>query len=105
MDELAQAIHRLSDILELMLIRSPKATYSVLVGAFKTRIVFAEGVKRVRIYNPDPALTVYLGTSNVSVSDGYPLPPGAADEFVLLPGADIYGITDGGTVEVRVIEL
>lgn len=64
------------------------------------------GIRKVRVYNTDPSKIVYLGTSSVNADTGYPLAPGGSQQFVLIPGQpSLYGITAGGTAELRVWEM
>lgn len=53
------------------------------------------------------AATVYLGGSDVTTSNGFPMPGGTYGPSVELadPGEGVYGIVAAGTVEVRVFEV
>lgn len=107
LNELKREIEWLRCELRMLLSATPKAAFSLTVETTPTLISRApdRGYKRVRVYNNDPAVTVYLGNSNVTPEGGYPLPPAAEVEFILTPEESLYAVSASATVEVRVIEL
>ena len=64
----------------------------------------------VAVYN-NGSVTVYVGDSGVTTSNGFPLAAGSSMSFEIdtepgdLPGDALYGIVASGTAEVRVLEL
>ena len=56
----------------------------------------------VEVYNPSTTVTVYLGASGVTTTDGYPLLPGGRFAVDLGLGEELYGIVASSTQAVRV---
>jgi hypothetical protein len=50
--------------------------------------------------NLDPAITVYLGPSNVTSTTGYPLAAGSSMSMDVTSGNDVWAVTASGTVTV-----
>lgn len=82
---------------------------SVSVGSTATRLDTATETDRpsgssVAIYN-NGSVTVYIGASNVTTSNGVPVPAGTWGPSVdLATNESLYGIVASGTCEVRVLE-
>lgn len=64
--------------------------------------------KQIAIANLDTINSIYIGGSNVSPTNGFPLSPGASITFAQKPGttATVYAIAPSGvTVTVAVMEV
>ena len=59
------------------------------------------GRRSVLIKNMDLAETVYIGVSGVTAADGFPIGPGEALAVDKAPGAALFVVTAGATVELR----
>lgn len=49
--------------------------------------------------------TVYLGGSNVTTANGYPIDPGGNFNGEIRDGDDLYAVTASGTVACRVLQI
>ena len=61
--------------------------------------------RAIAIYNNSSSVTLYIGfDSAVTVSTGWPLPPGASIPFDMTAEIEIYGVAISN-VDVRILEL
>jgi hypothetical protein len=56
-----------------------------------------------QVHNNDASATVFVGGSDVTTANGFPIPAGEYRAFALRPGDTLYGIAAAGTIAVRVI--
>ena len=86
---------------------SIKSTNISVAGAVvKLPTTALAGRESIAIYN-DTAVTVtlYIGGSNVTTTNGYPLTSACPSIAIDMDSSvDIYGITTGGTADVRILE-
>lgn len=62
----------------------------------------ARNLVTVKIYNNDPAQTVYIGKNGVSiVGPGVPVFHESSQSFTIDSGDSLYGIVELGTVDIR----
>jgi len=47
---------------------------------------------------------IYIGASDVTTANGFPLHPRAVVQIDIQDNVDIYGITASGTVDIRIVE-
>lgn len=81
---------------------------AVLVGTAATRLdPITDGniPKGSCVVRNNGAATVYIGTSTVTTSNGFPLESGREIAADLAAGDALYGIVASGTVECRVLEV
>jgi hypothetical protein len=77
------------------------------VGSLATKIPTTSMRNRraIAIYNNSSSVTLYIGfDSSLSVSNGWPLPPGASIPFDMNAEIEIYGVASS-SVDVRILEL
>ena len=60
--------------------------------------------RRAMMVRNNGSVTVYLGDSTVTSTNGFPLSPGEEKSYELGPPVTLYGITASGTADVRVLE-
>lgn len=103
------ALDRLHDLVETLGLNVPQTAYpataTIQPGVLVQAPVTPGIIKKVRIINTDPARMVWVGNSGVTTASGYPLYPGASEEFALVNDKSLFGVTSGPTVEVRVMEM
>ena len=57
-------------------------------------------------YNNDASATLYIGGSDVTASNGIPVPAGTYSPAVdASPGLVVYGVSSSGSIDIRVLEL
>lgn len=78
---------------------------AVSVGTAATKLADANEARRVlRVRNNTTATVIYLGTSGVNQTNGYPL--AAAAEFADAESIDVlYGMVASDTADTRVMEI
>lgn len=80
---------------------------SVSVGSTATALTAAESSGSdpvsVAVAVPSGGVTVYVGGSDVTTGNGYPLAGGAAMSIDLRQGERLYGIVASGTQSVNVL--
>lgn len=57
----------------------------------------------VRFFNND-TIVIYIGGSNVSTSNGWPVYPRQSETFAIWDSCDVYGIAASGTPNMIVME-
>lgn len=78
---------------------------NISVGDTATAIPATAAVGRIFILvTNNGSVTVYIGDSNVTTTNGYPLAPGDAVSLDLKEQVVLYGRTATGTADVRIIE-
>ncbi len=55
--------------------------------------------RSIMLFNNSTTITVYIGTSTVSSTNGFPLPPG--DELTLSTRSPLYLVSGSSTADVR----
>jgi len=61
--------------------------------------------KSIAVRNNSGTVTIYVGGSDVTTANGYPVLPYEGLPFNMSSGALLYGITASGTADVRVLEI
>ena len=65
-----------------------------------------DGRRSLMIYNNDSSETIYIGGSDVTSSNGFPIPAKSySPAFDAGPKMIVYGLTASSTAEVRVLEM
>lgn len=55
--------------------------------------------RNIMLFNNSTTITIYIGTSTVSSTNGYPLPPG--DSISLSTRSPLYIVTGSSTADIR----
>lgn len=77
------------------------------VGSLPTKLPQAPMRKRraIAVYNNSTTVTLFIGfDTTLTVSNGYPIPPGSSLPFDLNAEVELYGIASSN-VDVRILEL
>lgn len=109
-EKVLYALKAIEELLYQLQTDMPQSPRSFTVGDTPpiTAVVEAPviGIRKVRIFNTDPVKTVYVGTHAVSTETGFPIPPAGKEELTLIPHQpSLYGITSGGSAEIRIWEM
>ena len=59
----------------------------------------------IAIANTSTTATIYLGSSNVTTVNGWPIGPGEKQSFEFLANLDFYLIADAAGVDVRILQV
>lgn len=83
------------------------STATLVVAAASANTVYigkGTSPRNVQIFNPDGAIDIYLGKSDVSTSTGFKLLHGTSINLVLAGGDAVYAISASATPTVHYIE-